>query len=200
MTKKKAVLIFPDGVGIRNYLYSDVFKNTDAELILLHNFDRATEKLISEITGIKTFYKIPHYNESVREKFLREVICLSRLHYNAKINDNKTILSSWKINPKGVKNRIFYKLVSFFAARVKKYSDILKLEKAYQKSIRATAFYNEISQLFNQLNPDFVFCSHQRAIQCAPIFAVAADRSPHSLVSTLTSTTLHSEESRRVDC
>ena len=48
MTKKKAVLIFPDGVGVRNYLYSDVFKNVDTELIILHDFDDETQKLISD--------------------------------------------------------------------------------------------------------------------------------------------------------
>ncbi len=42
MQNNKLLLIFPDGVGIRNYLYSNVFKNTNCELVLFHNFDYQT--------------------------------------------------------------------------------------------------------------------------------------------------------------
>ncbi len=173
---KKAILIFPDGVGIRNYLYSDVFKNTSSELILLHNFDDATEKLISEVTAIRHFYKLPKYVESIKEKFLREVICLSRLKYNAKITQNSTILASWKKTHIGSKNKVFYKIVELLSRKYKSYDSILKLESKYQKSIRNTDFYNEIARLFGELNPDLIFCAHQRAVECAPIFAVAADK------------------------
>ncbi|WP_318643175.1 hypothetical protein [Flavobacterium ardleyense] len=176
MSNKRVVLIFPDGVGIKNYLYSDVFKNTDTELIILHNFDDETQKLLSEITSVTEFYKIPKYIESFKEKFLRELICLSRLKYNSKIADNATILSNWKTDHKGLSKKVFYKLISKLSTKTTDYKSILKLEKAYQKSLRNTDFYNQVKNLFSEINPDLVFCAHQRGLQCATIFAVAEDQ------------------------
>lgn len=176
MPKKKAVLIFPDGVGIRNYLYSDVFKNTDLELIILHDFDEETQLLLSNLTSIKQFYKIPNYNESFKEKFLRELICLCRLKYNAEKVDNQSILTNWKTDYAGISKKIFYKVISKLSNRIDGYNGILKLEKSYQKSVRKTDFYDQINLLFKEVEPDFIFCAHQRGLKCAPIFAVAADR------------------------
>lgn len=176
MTRKKAVLIFPDGVGVRNYLYSEVFKNVDTELIVLHNFDDDTEKLIAEVTSITKFYKFPKYKESVKEKFFRELICLSRLKYNAIKVDNQTILTNWKTKHQGFANIVFYNLISKAARKIKDYQQILNLEKIYQKSLRKNIFYNEISTIFDEIKPDLIFCAHQRALQCATIFAVAQDR------------------------
>ena len=176
MTKKKAVLIFPDGVGVRNYLYSDVFKNVDTELIVLHDFDDETQKLISDITSIKTFYKIPKYTESVKEKFLRELICLSRLKHNATTVDNVTILTNWKTDHKGFGKVIFYKIIAVAATKIKTYQQILNLENLYQKSLRKNQFYTKVSTIFDEIKPDLIFCAHQRALQCPTIFAVAEDQ------------------------
>ena len=86
MKNKKILLLFPDGVGIRNYLYSDVFKGMEKELVLLHAFDAKTEQAVKDSTAIQNALSIPKYTESLKEKFLRELICLSRLKYNAKFN------------------------------------------------------------------------------------------------------------------
>lgn len=47
MEKNKILLLFPDGVGIRNYLYSKVFDTLKDEVILFHNFDPETIAAIS---------------------------------------------------------------------------------------------------------------------------------------------------------
>jgi hypothetical protein len=173
--KNKILLLFPDGVGIRNYLYSDVFDATKEDLVLFHNFDEATVAKISKITNISSSFKIPRYKETIIEKFLREIICLGRLKNNARITENKTILSSWKTNHKSVKNKVFYKLVTLFSCLFGNYKHILLAEKIYRKVIRKTSYYQEVRQIVTEIKPDLVFCSHQRGIQCATIFAAATD-------------------------
>ena len=69
MSKKKILLLFPDGVGVRNYLYTDVFKTLEEELVLFHNFDEQSEAAIKNITNLETTVKIPVYSESLKEKF-----------------------------------------------------------------------------------------------------------------------------------
>lgn len=175
MPKNKIILLFPDGVGIRNYLYSDVFKGTEDELVLFHNFDDQTAAEIVEMTALTSELKIPKYNESPKEKFLRELICLSRLHYNAKITQNESLLINWKSSHNTFEKKLFYKLIGYSAPFFKKYASILSLEKAYQKAIRKNPFYHQIKAIFEQTKPNKIFCSHQRGLQCATIFAVAED-------------------------
>lgn len=175
MQNTKTLLLFSDGVGIRNYLYSDVFKGMENDLVLLHAFDAKTVASVQEITSIQEAIAIPVYKESVKEKLYRELICLARLQHNAKMVDNPTILTNWKTEHKSLKNKVFYKAIELLATTVKNYPQILKLEKKYQKSIRNTPFYKEINAILKEVQPTQIFCSHQRGIQCAPIFAAAQD-------------------------
>lgn len=171
----KIVLVFPDGVGIRNYLYSDVFKGMEKELVLFHAFDAKTEQAVKDITAIQNALSIPKYTESLTEKFLRELICLARLKHNAKTVDNHTILTNWKSNHKGIFKKLFYKFIEIASYRFTSYERILKLEKGYQKAIRNTSFYKEVREILVTIAPEKLFCSHQRGVQCAPIFAAAQD-------------------------
>lgn len=173
--KDKLVLLFPDGVGIRNYLYSEVFKNSEKELILLHSFDANTIKDIGKHAAFSDAHKIPVYKESFLEKFLRELICLARLKHNAKIRHNKTILANWNPSKNSFPKKIFYFLVTIASFFVHNYAFILKLEKYYQQQIRKNTFYQEVYQLLKQIAPKHLFCSHQRAVNCATIFAAASD-------------------------
>jgi len=171
----KIVLLFPDGVGIRNYLYSDVFKGMENQLVLFHAFDAKTEQAVKDITAIQNALSIPKYTESLTEKFLRELICLARLKYNAKTVDNPTILTNWKSNHKGIFKTLFYKFIEIVSYGFTSYGRILKLEKWYQKAIRNTSFYKQVREILVVNSPEKLFCSHQRGVQCAPIFAAAQD-------------------------
>lgn len=175
MKKNKIVLLFPDGVGIRNYLYSDVFIGMEQNVILYHAFDKKTEQAVKQLTKIKNTVSIPNYNESIKEKFLRELICLSRLKNNSKLVNNSTILSNWKTNHKGLSKNIFFKAIAFVSNFIINYKCILQLEKKYQKAIRNTNFYIEVKQFLQKTQPNKIFCSHQRGVQCATIFAAAKD-------------------------
>lgn len=175
MKKNKIILLFPDGVGIRNYLYSKVFNEVKEDLVLFHNFDSETIKAIQQATKINGEITIPTYKESVKEKFLRELICLSRLYYNAKKVANPVVLTNWNWNQKTVKKKIFYKTIQFLAPFFKEYSSILKLEKKYQYAIRQNVFYDEAKDILKQTQPTTIFCSHQRGLKVAPVFAAAKD-------------------------
>ncbi|WP_309609234.1 hypothetical protein [Flavobacterium sp.] len=175
MKNNKLLLIFPDGVGIRNYLYSRVFKNTKFDLILFHNFDSQSITEIKKNTTILNEITIPEYKESIKEKFLRELICLARLKYNSEITKNKSLLTNWNWNQKTFSKKIFYKTIEAISIFYKKYSNILKLEIRYQKAIRKNIFYKEIKSILEKENPLGIFCSHQRGLKMATIFAAAAD-------------------------
>ena len=175
MKKNKILLLFPDGVGIRNYLYSNTFTNVNEELVLFHNFDPETVTAIKKNAAIEGEIAIPGYNESVKEKFLRELICLSRLYYNQEQMKNPTLLTNWNWNQKTFSKKIFYKTIECIAPFFKKYSRILKLERKYQNALRQNPFYDEVKAILKKEQPSIVFCSHQRALKAATIFAAASD-------------------------
>ncbi|OXB00978.1 hypothetical protein B0A81_20025 [Flavobacterium plurextorum] len=175
MKKNKILLLFPDGVGIRNYLYSNTFTNVNEELVLFHNFDPETVTAIKKNAAIEGEIAIPGYNESVKEKFLRELICLSRLYYNHEQMKNPTLLTNWNWNQKTFSKKIFYKTIECIAPFFKKYSRILKLERKYQNALRQNPFYDEVKAILKKERPSIVFCSHQRALKAATIFAAASD-------------------------
>lgn len=175
MEKDKILLLFPDGVGIRNYLYADVFKNMQEDLVLFHNFDPETVKAIKDNVVLDDEITIPAYKESAREKFLRELICLCRLYHNTQKVKNTSLLTNWNRNHNTFSKKVFYKLIEAAAPFFKKYSGILQLEKHYQKAIRQNVFYDEVREILKKVQPGVVFCSHQRALKVAGIFAAATD-------------------------
>lgn len=176
MTKNKILLLFPDGVGIRNYLFSNTFNNYRSEdLILFHSFDPQTITSIKEDSSIVDDIVIPIYKESAKEKFLRELICLSRLHYNNSKVNNLTLLTNWNWKQKGLSKKIFYKVIELSSIFFKAYSSILKLEKMYQKAIRQNPFYYQVKNILSDTKVSHLFCSHQRALNAATIFAAATD-------------------------
>lgn len=168
-------MVFPDGVGIKNYLYSNTFQSSNDDLLLFHNFESETVAYIRTVKAITDDYVIPDYKESAKEKFLRELISLSRLKFNVSITGNQTLFDNWKPRKQTFALKLFYKSVSLASIFFKRYPQILQLERLYSKAIRQNAFYHANKVLLGKIQPSVVFCTHQRGLKMAPIFAAAKD-------------------------
>jgi hypothetical protein len=167
--------LIPDGVGIKNYLYAGVFKDPNISVALFHNFDEDTLNLISKYVKIEEFEEIPRYKETVKEKFLRELIHLVRLKFNKKQENNATILKFWKRSHKGFKLNLFYIAVLFASNFVTSYKQILRLEIKYDVSLRKNVFYLQVKAILQDHLPDQLFCTHQRALKAPTVFQAAKD-------------------------
>jgi len=174
-SKKRIVIFTPDGTGIKNYLYSNVFKNTAVSLCLFHNFDEDTLSHINRNIEIDTHIVIPDYKESIKEKFLRELIHVARINFNAKANKNPSILAFRKRNHKTIKLRLFYTIVSFCALYYRRYGSIVNLEKKYDATLRGNVFYKKVKDILIEYQPRVIFCTHQRALKAPTVFQVAKD-------------------------
>lgn len=172
---KDIILLVPDGVGIRNYLYSDVFKDREMRLHLYHNFDPDTlGRLKMELTFTSDM-EIPAYRESIKEKYYRELIHYCRLCINTKRTGNKTIMHLWNKPRKGLKQKLFYRLLEFMGNFYMSYTAVLKLEKKYQQAIRSNPFYHQVRRQLSNFKDALLFCTHQRALKAPAIFAAAND-------------------------
>ncbi|NAS29829.1 UDP-glycosyltransferase [Flavobacteriaceae bacterium R38] len=172
---KKILLLVPDGVGIKNYLFSDVFKNVNYEVSLLHDFDDKTLLDVQQTVNFHKSHKLSYYKESLKEKFFRELIHLSRLKYNARRVHNKSILKSWNPKKKNFQIALFYKLIHLTSLVVIHYKFILFLEKYYQKLLKKNKFYNWSYKFLEEEKPDIIFCTHQRALKAPTIFNAAKE-------------------------
>ncbi len=177
---KKVLLIIPDGTGIKNYLYADVFKDVDASLHLMHEFDDRTLATIKNRLNIGENSIIPDYQESIKERYLRELIHLLRIKFNVKKLNNPSILKFYKPKSTNLKQRLFYKAIELRSLFSSSYKSIEKLEEKYENALCKNNFYNEMKLVLKNVHPDVVFCSHQRALKMPTIFKAARDLNIHA--------------------
>lgn len=176
----RIVLIVPDGVAVRNYLYSSFItelENLGAEVMLYHQI---SEKAIDEIKlvqqNITHIKKIPVFVESPKARLLRESCVYARLLRNKKILQNHTIMAFWS-KPKGWKKKILYSLAEKIGFIISKsYKIVLQLDSAYEKEILKSKIINKIEEDFDVFKADLVLNLHQRAPASAPIIEVAKSR------------------------
>lgn len=175
LKKKKIIFVVPDGTGIRNYLFSQILPliiKEQAELLIYHALSEEAIKEVEQLHNITLKTKeLPKYKETVKQKFYRESIGFARLLHNIKLENNPSIIATWKKGHKG-KKKWFYKLVEFFGRiNYSNYSNIQKLEKRYQKALEVN-ISRELDFL-KQYKPDVIFCTHQRAVNATAVFKAA---------------------------
>lgn len=173
----KVCIVIPDGVGIRNYLYSNIITELirrNNELIILHSLTDGAIKEVEELHSLSlNKEKLPVYHETKKQRFLRELISYSRLRYNAKKVANKTILTNWNPSRKGINKFVYFAIEVISKLFVNNYSKILKLEVQYQKTLSESISKHQ--QLLNKIKPDVIFSTHQRSIQAIPIIKAARE-------------------------
>lgn len=178
MEKKKVLFIIPDGVGIRNYLYSDIITNLKdkAEIIFWSSLPKEAFQETFALHDIQVEYKkIELPIENLLTRLYRESATFARLAYNAEKQQNHTILSNWNKNGKGLKLRLLYA----FSEKIgnlasKEYNRILKLEEK-SRSGWSRKIVGGIKNELHNLQPDSIFITHQRVASLAPICIAAKE-------------------------
>lgn len=176
--KKKVLFIIPDGVGIRNYLYSDIISNLKdkAEIVFWSSLPKEAFGETLTLHDIQVEYKkIQLPIENLLTRLYRESATYARLLVNAKNQDNDTILSNWNKTVKGFKLRLLYSFSEKIGKWASKdYRRILKLE------VKSRAFWSRKvidetkSRLLN-LQPTSIFITHQRVASLMPICIAAKE-------------------------
>ncbi len=175
----KIVLLVPDGVAVRNYIYSDFIQElhqANFEVVLYHQIPTPAIQEIKKIQGdiISDYFRIPDFKERFISRILRESIAYARLLQNAKKLQNKTILLFWNGKSKGFKRTVLLRISEIVGLLLSiNYSWILKLEKWYESTILNHPTTKIIEAELYNINPDYILNLHQRAVTTAPIIAIA---------------------------
>jgi hypothetical protein len=177
----KIVLLVPDGVAVRNYIYSDFIKELHQahfEIILYHQIPEQAIQEIQNIQGnrISQFHVIPGFKESVLARVIRESCSYARIKYNAKVLQNKTISKFWNGKSTNIKRFLLLRIAELIGSIIsKKYSFILKFEKWYDLLISKNSITKSLETDLSKLQPDYILNLHQRSVNTAPIIAAATN-------------------------
>lgn len=172
----KIILIVPDGVGVRNYLFSNftnLLLEKKHEIIILH---KISDSAINEIKTIKpkltSFIEIPSFIENPKQRILRESLVYARLLNFRKKLKNYSILKFWNPNKSNFKKKILYttcEILGFLISKSEKL--IIKLDSVYFSSIKKNKITKQVKNIFKELNADFILNLHQRAPNTAPLIS-----------------------------
>lgn len=169
--KKVGILIF-DGVGIRNYLFSDMlgeFQRKSMQAVVIHPFDPDSPFLnqIEHQEALRSFRE-PHHI-----RVLREAISFAQLRLNAKRTGNKTILTYWRPNKTGLSKKLLFALVEFIGKWLNTDAKIRNAEKRLFRLVSNSPQHLQWVRWIKQLKLDYVFCTHQRVPAALPIMLAA---------------------------
>ena len=178
----KILLLVPDGVAVRNYIYSDFIQElhqANFEVVLYHQIPTPAIQEIINIKGnlISNYVRIPNFKERFLSRILREISAYARLMFNSKLLQNKTILLFWNGKSNQFKRTVLLRLsevIGYFTSQ--KYSWILRLEKLYQFGILNNSTSKIIAADLTEINPDYILNLHQRAVITAPIISIAKQK------------------------
>ncbi|HPF12308.1 MAG TPA: hypothetical protein PLP62_12700 [Flavobacteriaceae bacterium] len=177
-SKKNIIFLVPDGVGVRNYLFSNIiseFKDK-AHLHLWTTLTEKTAKEIETLHSVETsFYQFQLPKETFKVKLFREAATYARLLVNRRKLDNPAIMDYWSRNPKSIPLRIFYKLVKWMGFWVSaKYDWILVLEKK-SRAAWPRKMMDRYIGLLKECKPNVIFVTHQRVASLNPICSAARE-------------------------
>jgi hypothetical protein len=175
----KVCLLIPDGIGIRNYLYSDIIPllcESNVDVAVWHSLDPSVMKEAEHLNPHTNFenYEFKFYKEDPLPRFLRDCVGYARLKVNAKMEGNPTILDNWlpKKNLKGKVSNYFAEKVGGSFADLDK---ITKIDTIIEHQHRKSAAYRKYKEDLKKMNPDILFCTHQREPNAGVAMLAALD-------------------------
>jgi hypothetical protein len=169
MKKKKVFVLLPDGVGLRNFVYSNFYEigKQNYDVVFWNNtpFD------LTEFNYPEIKFEKPILNPFT--DVIKNGIIQASLTKNSKIeNDNVYDTYRFKPNDKGIKNKIRNSIICFINSYYSNQKGILTLRNRINKLERKTAYYKKCKALLEQEKPDFIFCTNQRpVVAIAPLLA-----------------------------
>jgi hypothetical protein len=177
MPKEKHILfIVPDGVGIKNYLFSDIisYLKLEAKITVWSPLPVEAFADVEKRHNVELGYKyIQLLPESILTRLYREATTYARLIHNSKLQNNSTILTNWRRPNYSIKVKVLFscaQVLGYFLSN--KYIRILRFEKKSLKRINKFTIKKFVNEL-EVLKPSHIFITHQRVPGLMPICLAA---------------------------
>lgn len=169
----KICILISDGVGVKNYLFSDLLPLMDKQginYVVLHPFGG---RLPIENNVLQEQAHLEFFKEPFFVRLWREAICYARLHFNALRAGNDTIITNWMPNKSTLSSKLLFNLAEFLGKKWKSENRILKQETWLNNLVKRSSVFKAYRKQLEHLQIDFLLCTHQRVPAALPIILAA---------------------------
>lgn len=174
MKKKKVFVFFPDGVGLRNFAFTN-FKDIGEKMGFDIHYWNNTIFSLEDSLGFKevkienhTIHPLTPIHSRVRKRIELNV---SR----DKFNDEVYTTYKFPLNYKGIKNILKSLFTKLLIGLYSSEKGIVKLRDKINKLERSTSKYHYCKAQLKEHKPNLVFCTTQRATQSISALLAAKD-------------------------
>ena len=167
------LLLIPDGIGVKNFLFGglpELLRSRGDELVIC--ISDSLQKLFDENGNANGIERIvfPKYRESLLERFVRVARTVAHMR-RVGVADRTT---SFAVRGRSGLVRALHDKLAYFIGTLLGSTPGLKILDAIHRwaseSDRANKAFEEV---LRELNPDVVFCTHQRAVEAVPFINAA---------------------------
>ena len=172
-TKKKVLILLPDGAGIRNFIYSDFLLKCIENNLNISCWGREEILTLIEKPVDKIILPQEKHTTPLAELLRKAWQVLLLRHYAVIFQEPVYLTYIFKTKRADNTKECIKNFVTQLIIRC--YSDkknIQKLKLKYQNIIRNTRYYRQCRKELLQQNPEILFCTHQRSSEAiAPMLA-----------------------------
>lgn len=166
---KKVLVIIPDGVSLRNFLFTDFPEEAREAGIELIYWNATPYDISSD--GEKEI-KLTPKPKALTDLYKRAKINAELDHFKDKFNDPIYEKYRFEPNRKGWKNKLKNLIVERLGSVFSGEEGLKTLRERIKSSERNSAYYKTCREVLEGEKPDLVFCANQRPIDAiAPLVA-----------------------------
>lgn len=171
---KKVFVFFPDGVGLRNFAFTD-FKSIGEKMGFDITYWNNTVFSLKDNLGFKEVKIEDHTAHKLLPLYTR---ARKRAELNVskdKFHDEVYLTYKFPFNYKGLKNTFKSLYVKWLIGLHSSEKGIVKLRKKINTLERSTSKYKYCKAQLEKYKPDLIFCTTQRATQSVSALLAAKD-------------------------
>jgi len=165
MSSEKVYILLPDGVGLRNYIYTDFLEHGEAIVWTpLEYLDPAIPQR-----------RLPDFSLVKSTDTFKSALIRANIFRNYRRTGNPSYLDYLFPPSGGFKNRVKHSIIDLLAKSHTAPKRIERLHRRYLDSLRRSSYYRESLRQLESERPAFVFCTHQRMLNAAAPVLAARD-------------------------
>lgn len=172
--KKKVFVFFPDGVGLRNFAFTDFKQIGEAKGYDIHYWNNTVFSLKDNL-GFNEVKIENHKNHPLTPLYLRARKHIELNISQKKFNDNVYPTYKFPFNYKGLKNTVKTLYIKLLIGLNNSEKGIERIRKKIDALERSTSKYTYCKTQLEAHKPDLVFCTTQRASQSISALLAAKD-------------------------
>ena len=168
----KVVMVVPDGVGIRNFLYTRFLDllSAEAEVVAWHVLPEHV--LATQESKPVRFEPLPYVREGLAARMLRQAKIYSQLYWRYEEDAAEVILRFRKPSG-GALSQVVGHAARLIGRSLPTPEGAAWLDRGHATAVSENGGMAPFEQFLKRERPDVVFCTHQRASRAVPALLAA---------------------------